>query len=799
MGQVTSLPFTTFKELVDQYLLTPVELTVTKADLMAMDKTKSMDAKATGFLVPAAFPSSPSPRRTERASSCHLVVLDVDDPAEASRMLKVGFPTLLGSLGACVYHTARSTEAAPRLRVVVHAEGIPIKDYASSVKAVAGLLGMQQANRESLVPVQPMFRPVIFSDELADPIVYANPDGDPFLAQLDPPEATASPADDGEVADLANLRAPIDGIRPEDVAEALSHVDSDCPMQQWIEVGMGLKHQFGAAGYEIWDQWSSKAKTKYPGEDETKKRWDSFKGQTEHRKPITVRSVLRVAEESGWKDTRLGENLFIATAEWIGSPARSTEELLDKATVRIAKASPILGTIKTNSLMATLARTLKARGIAGCTSASIGKEVRRISDEAAKAARDSSPPLWANHIVFVTASNLFYRYLDNRKMRPEVVDLIYQSPDPETRVREYLIHQANVRVVENLRYDPSTTSRIVTYEGVPYCNTYRATYPAADLSQMEEVGDFMLNHAQLICGSPYFRTLIDFSAYQVQKPGSKVRWVPVIQSGVGAGKGLWAAFMTAALGVTNVQRLAAEHVLEATYNGWASGSQLTVLDEVRIVGANRHRVMDKLKPSISDDFVSVRDLYEPVQTVPNTMNFVMFTNYPDALAIHSDDRRYFYVKSPIQTLADVKSLGGDAYFNRGYGLVRTHAAGIRAFLENWPISPDFAPEGRAPVTPFLRELAQMTASPLSAAVQDALDDQPHPLVRRDLVSIQALRAVLGAEQLPSFTDQGLGSVLRDKGFIFHGRHLIDGFRHSLWASALFHDVVQEASDRQQVL
>ena len=63
----------------------------------------------------------------------------------------------------------------------------------------------------------------------------------------------------------------------------------------------------------------------------------------------------------------------------------------------------------------------------------------------------------------------------------------------------------------------------------------------------------------------------------------------------------------------------------------------------------------------------------------------------------------------------IAALGGDAYFTTGYNLLHTHAGGIRAMLEAWPISPDFQADGRAPVTPFLRELAAATASPLAPA------------------------------------------------------------------------------------
>ena len=36
-----------------------------------------------------------------------------------------------------------------------------------------------------------------------------------------------------------------------DLLGTVNLVDADCSMQQWLEVGMGLKHQFGEEGIEV--------------------------------------------------------------------------------------------------------------------------------------------------------------------------------------------------------------------------------------------------------------------------------------------------------------------------------------------------------------------------------------------------------------------------------------------------------------------------------------------------------------------------------------------------------------------
>jgi hypothetical protein len=798
MGQVTNLPVDSFAQLAERYILQPTLLPITKRDLLSLPKDKQMRAKSSDYLVAATFATSPCVRRTEMALPANLIFLDIDDHGEAINLLQNDVSLRLGNLNSVVYHTARSTAGAPRLRVIVETRDLPIASYGNAVNAIAGLLGMSAVTRESQIPVQPMFLPVICSDDTESPVVHVRTDGELFQLANVVSDVVASPAEP-ELADLEFLRSPLEGLTTETIASALAKVDADCSMQQWLEVGMGLKHQFGEAGLELWDTWSQTGKVKYPGDEEIRRRWDSFEAQTKHRAPVTIRSVLKVAEEAGWENKVATDQLYQSTLEWIESSSRSTEELVDHATRRVAKVAPMIGPIKQATLIGALARVYRQRELRGVTAATLTADVKRHISSAQRANRDAEPPPWANNVVFLTASNLFYRFVDNRKMRPEVVDLIYRSPNPDLRAREFLIHEMNVKVVENLRYDPSTTKRFIVSENCPYVNTYRASYPAPDVSQMAEVEARLVPHAEALFSPQYAKVILDFIAYMVQQPGAKVRWVPVVQSGVGAGKGLWAAIATVALGPTNVQRLSAEHVLEGTYNGWAAGYQLTVLDEIRIVGANRHRVMDKMKPCISDDFVSIRNLYEPVTTVPNVSNYLMFTNHHDALAVHDEDRRYFVVKSPLQTAADIQRLGGEALFEELYKLVTTHAGGIRAFFEKRRISPDFKANGRAPVTPYLRQLAQATATPLAAAVQDALDDRAHALVAPDLVSLTALRGVLPQDRLPVFTDQGLAAVLREKGFVNAGRHLIDGARHSLWTHSLEGDPAAEAALRSSVL
>lgn len=802
MGRVSRLPVTSFEELVDTFLSKPVPIAMTRDELMALPEEKQNEIKRTRYIVPCAFKDNPSPRQTGKATDAHLACLDVDDATEARRILNAGFDKTLGDLNAIVWHTARSTQDKPRIRVVVPTLPFPIARYGVVVTAIAGLLGMNSLNKESRVPVQPMYLPVEYKESDFSPIVYKKTDGVPFdPAGIDGlTELTNVGIDilsEADLGDLAYLRSPLENLSRDEIVDALSKIPASCSMDEWIQVGMGLKHQFGEAGFAIWDDWSSTAPGKYDGTEKLVSRWKSMQQNPLDRVPVTIRSVVKIAVENGWNNRPMVQRIFDQARDWIRAETRSSQELLDQGTKRIAKIANVIGPIEQKILVADLHTTIRARGLRGPTAQDVEKEVRRLTAAATRAA--AAVPPWASNIVFLTGPNMFYRPLDNRKIKREVMDLIHQAPTPDTPTCHYLIHDIGVPVVENVRYDPAQKKRIFNYDGVPYINSYRPSYIKADKSQMQEAQDMFLKHAQQLLRPREYRYLVDFIAYMAQNPGRKIRWALFIQSGMGAGKGFVAHVCQIVLGRTNVQRLAAEHTLEGAHNSWATGFLLTIMDEIRMFGPRRYAMGDRLKPHISDDWVSIRNLYEPVQTVPNVMNFMLFSNWHDALAIQPGERRYCCLSSPLQTRQQIQDTLGKAYFDHVWPASNRLAGGLRAFFENWKISPDFNAEGRAPQTPYMLEMARLTASPLHRAVQDTINDQPHALVRRDLVSVQALRALLPREGLPPFSDQGLASILREEGYQSVGRYQLDGSMHELWSTEIIPDAKEKAKTRIEIL
>ncbi len=92
--------------------------------------------------------------------------------------------------------------------------------------------------------------------------------------------------------------------RQTDLTEIIGYIDpSGCDYQEWINVGMALKHE----GYSVsvWDAWSRRDTVRYH-EYECEKKWKSFRGNSA---PVTAGTIVQMALDRGWKPSYGGHEL----------------------------------------------------------------------------------------------------------------------------------------------------------------------------------------------------------------------------------------------------------------------------------------------------------------------------------------------------------------------------------------------------------------------------------------------------------------------------------------------------------
>ena len=811
LGHVRRLPQASFRDLVDQVLNLAVPLNVTREQYLALPKHERQRAKRVPYVVPCTFVSSPSQRLLELASPCCLLCLDVDDARQAAPFLNA--PEVVAEqlmpFNFAVHTTASSTPEAPRVRLLVEAEGLPPGSYADCVRDLARRLGLPAPNRESLLAHQPMYLPTLFKGEGGHPLLWSEVGGRAYrLSDLDvlagdaPREARPDAASDDE---LDFLRNPVDEVTLADAAGALAALDPDCGYAEWLDVAAALRHQFSGdnseRAYELFDEWSSTGQ-KYVGPEDTRAKWDSLKPQPRGRAPVTIRSVLKRAKDAGWRAEATQEKLFAAVRARIKAyPDKDVERLLREGVHWIA-ATPLLTRTEEEILLQDVLRRLSAAKMKVSLS-SMRKDLRahKTTAEAKREAKERVPA-WAKGLCYVAHVNQFFRPASGEIFSPEALDRAHGNKllpseeqlkeagdhsignrsQPVVRPQDYLLNIVQVPVVYDYLYEPQQPNDAFLHvDGRAYVNTYLRNYPEPAPEDAEAAGAAYEAHLATLIAEPEYRDIVRFfTAHVVQRPGVKIRWAILLQGAQGCGKTVLADVVAACLGPGHVKPIDG-HALGSGWNEWAYGTQLVALEEVRVAGQNRHEVMNALKPLITNDTVNINQKHRDSRSVPNRANFILFTNHHDALAVSNDDRRYCVIKSPIQTKEQVRALGGRDYFGPLYAVLKEKSAGLRYYLEHVVKVPDsFPTNGPAPDTRYMEQLVQDAASEPLAVLREVIKDDDNPLVRADVLSSVTLGQILNSSCRDRVSTQHLGSMLREEGYESMGRHTVAGQKHTLW-------------------
>lgn len=831
-GLVQASTASAFAEVVEKFRVCPT-LAIRHADFISLDQKRRDEIKQVPYFVPACFKESPSKRVYSEATHCNLIFLDIDPEkhlvdgkwVETGRYPAAPFVrdpktlhTALAGLNFCAYITASSTPAKPRMRIVVGAHRIPVALYPQAVEAAAAMLGLPSVTRESKVAVQPMYLPVMFSDSTDEdhPLLTFGDGRD--LGRDDIGEADATSAANGmnghspapretpTIDALEFLRAPLPEITFATAREALFAIDADVSRPEWLNCAAALKHQFGhtdeAAALALFDEWSATGQ-KYGGEKETRKIWESLRPTPVGRLPVTIRSLLRAAEATGWDSKKVKESTFSRLIRWI-EEVGSVGDLIEDGPRRIVGA-PLLSPSQEDILINHIAANVRKRFAYPVSPTAIRKDVGRYRQEMRareQSAEGKREPLWARGVCYVTTVQDFYRHRTGERYKAEAFDRAYgrwllpQEEDlrnggipvtprtmatPIVSPSDYALNHLKISTVYDYAYDPSQPTEVFFVSGGrKYVNTYCLTYPDLAPEHAARAGSLFQGHLQnLIAEAEYRRTITDYFASLVQTPGKKIRWAILIQSVEGAGKTYLAEAAKAVLGGEHVKIISGDSI-KSGYNEWSFGHQVVVLEEVRVAGTNKYEVMNALKPLITNDFVSVNQKFRDTREVRNISNYLLFSNHHDALALQPGDRRYFVVKSPMQSKSQVLALG-DNYFPPLYALLREQPGALRSYFADWSISNSFAADGHAPRTKYVQDLINDSASDVAAAVRRLLLEGDYPLIQFDIVSAKAILDVLHFEEsLSRITAQQLAHVLREEGFRQIGRHLFGQERHYLW-------------------
>jgi hypothetical protein len=87
---------------------------------------------------------------------------------------------------------------------------------------------------------------------------------------------------------------PHEDVSFSEAEEMLSYLSSDTSRDEWLQIGMALRDEFGDVACELWHQWSSNGSSSYSYRD-AQACWRSFTGEG-----VTIGSLVYKAKQAGW-------------------------------------------------------------------------------------------------------------------------------------------------------------------------------------------------------------------------------------------------------------------------------------------------------------------------------------------------------------------------------------------------------------------------------------------------------------------------------------------------------------------
>lgn len=596
-------------------------------------------------------------------------------------------------------------------------------------------------------------------------------------------DASASTGARDDAGALMSLM-PTLGLDGAKIASLLAELPNDLDYDTFLSVGMAVHHETAGAGFDLWHDWSKRS-PKYTTQTYYRDRWQSFGSYTSG--PVkTMASVIKMANEC------ITRRKYEAARQQKQRIADCADEftLREKVCAEIARDS-MLGDMERESLAQLLCDRFKALGtkypIAQC---------RKLIAERRASQHDGDAPEWAAPWVYVTDRDQFFRRDSDEWLSRQSFNAAYNRLLPKNDTG-HVLKNASDLALEDYEVPYATrgiylpwAGEMFELHGVKCVNTYRPSSVPRAVERLSVDGqhavDMVLRHVHMLASGrrEVIETLVAWLAHNVQKPGVKIRWAPLIKGVEGDGKTLLGSLLAASMGHANVKQISPK-VLGTDFTDWAHGACVGVLEEIKLTGHNRHDILNALKPFITNDSIAVHPKGLAEYNVVNTQNYLAFTNHSDALPLSDTDRRWYIVFTPFATtsaLTDaIAAMGTDVayYFNGLYHAISTQCAELRRWLLDYPLT-GFEPNGSAPHTREKNLMVGMSASPEEELLREVIAEGAEGVTSAVLSSASLVKAAQISDPAVTLQTNTLNRLLVRLGWQKVGRLKWNGQPHRIW-------------------
>ena len=323
-------------------------------------------------------------------------------------------------------------------------------------------------------------------------------------------------------------------------------------------------------------------------------------------------------------------------------------------------------------------------------------------------------------------------------------------------------------IVAQVGYRPDCGT-FYEWDGVRYANSYSPTSLPPVATAFTPAGLAGIESFKLLlwdmCGrrESVFLNLIYWYAHNVQYPGRKIRWAPIVKGINGDGKTLCIAVLRAAMGFRNLSTTSNSNIANnGGFTDWAVRGAVNVIEEIMLTGKQRHQFFNAMKEFITNSVVDVNVKGGKPRQQWNCTNHYANTNHNDALPLEQTDRRWFVVFTPWASRDAMLSYCGlDA---RTWEVriaqidhAKDHCASeLRAWFLSLAIPPTFDINGPAMVTPEKARMMASSKDDVESVIEAIIADGAEGITDRvvstsHLSRLLALRAPAGGYDVPKTT------------------------------------------------
>ena len=572
-------------------------------------------------------------------------------------------------------------------------------------------------------------------------------------------------------------------LSTEQLLKKLHQVPNPDDYDTWFHVGMALHHQFDGSeeGLLMWHEWSSSAPNY--DMDALDEKWPTFDVDGKKREPLTARFILKQASDN--EEKLAGETLDeIKDDIKNAGTLREFQAVMDR--VKTIAFAPILR----EQLAIELKDRIKKATDNTLPIAMIRKQIAFENPE------HRATPAWLRDWAFIQQDETFYNRRTRQVMTTKSFDLSYGRflltkkdileglSTPEHSASHVAVNRYQIPAVANKMYAP-LEDEFFEANKLPYVNSY------SDLTVPEDVPKELNRKQRRMCkrvekhlehlfpNERDRKLLLSWLAYIVQTNG-KVNWAIVVQGVENDGKSFFGRMMAVVLGGENVNVIDGDAFKE-DYTAWAEGCQFLMVEEVRLHGMDRFAVINKVKPFISNDFVSIRRMRTDRYRVLNTVNYFLTTNHKDGVPVNDNSTRYFPMFSRWQTkiALDAFNKANPDYY-RELHEVLAHPGALRRWLLDYELHPEFDPVERAKESSSLREMKYLNQSDEEEGLAEILD-KAEPGCTRELVDSSVLAEAMHDAGLNVPYGRAWKQMLSESGFTFLGPVKVDGKTRKYWS------------------